>query len=163
MFAPMRLFGITGIICLYLFFQGCTEKKPENNAVTKLDQRTKIRYRQYMSEGKRLYTLHCSNCHQENGSGLVRLYPPLLNSDFMIDNPDEVICIMKNGQEGSITVNGVEFNHDMPENQLLTNLEIAEITTYIYNTFLEEEMKDSVAIVTLNQVADILAKCKNGE
>lgn len=119
-----------------------------------LDQRTRIRLKQYMREGKRLYLLHCSNCHQEEGTGLAQLYPPLKDSDYLISNPKEVICGMRNGQQGPLVVNGITFNQPMPENRTLTDLEIAEIATYVYNEF-----ADSVTIITINEVRQFFREC----
>lgn len=100
-----------------------------------LSRQEKIKFKQYLVEGKRLFLEHCSNCHQENGTGLARLYPPLKGSDYLENNETKVICSIKNGQSGEITVNGILFNQPMPSNPRLTNLEIAEITTYIYSTW----------------------------
>src|SRR5690606_41839566 len=42
---------------------------------------------------------------------------------------------IRNGISGPITVNGIEFVQPMPGIPTLTDLEIAEIMTYIYNTW----------------------------
>ncbi len=119
-----------------------------------LDQRTKIRLKQYLVEGKRLYSLHCANCHQPDGAGLAKLYPPLKKSDYLISNRNESICGMRHGQKGEIFVNGISFNQEMPGVLNLTDLEIAEIATYIYNEF-----ADTVQIITLNEVRAIMKLC----
>jgi cytochrome c551 len=93
------------------------------------------KFTQYYNQGEQLYQQHCSNCHQKNGSGLGRLYPPLATSDFMDNHFDEAICLIRNGKSGPLTVNGINFNQPMPGIASLTDLEIAEITTYIYNTW----------------------------
>jgi cytochrome c551 len=98
-------------------------------------------------EGERLYGIYCANCHQKDGTGLARLYPPLKNSDYMLVNRQKVLCGMRYGQQGAITVNGVVFNQPMPANPSITDLEIAEIATYIYTVF-----ADSVQIITANEV-----------
>jgi cytochrome c551 len=119
-----------------------------------------IKYRQYLVEGKRLYLRHCSNCHMENGEGLGRLYPPLKDSDYLqnVENLSGVICSVKYGQTGEIIVNGITFNQPMPENPWLTNLEIAEILTYIYSTWggMEE-------LITHQQIAVALDSCRQGD
>jgi cytochrome c553 len=119
-----------------------------------LDDRTKIRLRQYMAEGKRLYDVHCSNCHQKDGMGLARLYPPLKNSDYLLPNKDKVICGIRHGQKGEIVVNGISFNQEMPAIPNISDLEIAEIATFIYTEF-----ADSVQIVTINEVREIMENC----
>ena len=121
-----------------------------------LDQRTKIRLRQYMVEGKRLYNLHCANCHQPDGMGLARLYPPLKNSDYLLQNKVKALCGIRYGQKGEIMVNGIMYNQEMPGIPGITDLEIAEIATYIYTEF-----ADTVQIITLNQVKEIMKNCND--
>lgn len=91
--------------------------------------------KQYLVEGERLYVVHCSNCHQRDGKGLRRVYPPLVSSDFLDARFADVICGMKYGLQGEITVNGVMYNQAMPGVISLTELELAEIATYVYNTW----------------------------
>ena len=86
---------------------------------------------QYAVQGERLYERHCANCHQLNGTGLGRLYPPLKNSEYLKKDPAELAGIIRNGMEGSISVNGNEYDQPMAGNPTLTDLEIAEILTYI--------------------------------
>ncbi|MCK5470863.1 MAG: cytochrome c, partial [Cyclobacteriaceae bacterium] len=104
--------GVVGMflfLLISIYFSSCDQKN-KTNKYGHLDLRTKIRLRQYMVEGKRLYSLHCANCHQADGAGLARLYPPLKNSDYLISNRRESICGMRHGQKGEIIVNGVSFN-----------------------------------------------------
>jgi len=131
------------------------ESKSDSGRFDHLDQRTKIRLRQYLVEGRRLYDIYCSNCHQKNGEGLARLYPPLRNSDYILPNREKVICSIRYGQQGSIIVNGVEYNQPMPANLNITDLEIAEIATFVFTEF-----ADSVQIVTINEVRQIMRSCQ---
>ena len=61
---------------------------------------------------------------------------------------------MKYGTEGEITVNGKSFNKPMPGVQSLTELEIAEVATYITNTWGIEK-----GIVEITQVKTALKDC----
>lgn len=45
------------------------------------------------------------------------------------------MCVMKFGIQGEITVNGQSYNKAMPAIPSLTELEIAEIATYIGNSW----------------------------
>ncbi|MFN3841405.1 MAG: c-type cytochrome [Cyclobacteriaceae bacterium] len=110
----------------------------------------------YYNQGEQLYLNHCSNCHQSNGTGLGRVYPPLHQSDYMKNNFETVICIMKNGLEGEIVVNGKDYNQAMPGVPALTDLEIAEIATYIYNTWEHQR-----GLVDVNEVSQILRQCND--
>ena len=97
---------------------------------------------------------HCSNCHQKDGSGLCRVYPPLDTSDYMKNHFKEVICIIRNGARGEMTVNGKQYNQTMPGIPNLSDLEVAEIATYIYNTWSHER-----GLVEVKTASEILAQC----
>ncbi|UII21747.1 c-type cytochrome [Fulvivirga ligni] len=117
-----------------------------------------LKLNQYIYAGKDLYIQHCSNCHQPEGQGLASLYPPLSGSDFLDGKMRELPCIIKNGLEGEITVNGKSFNQVMPANTRLTDLEIAEITTYIYNSWGRSE-----GILNVMEVNKIIPNCSKEE
>lgn len=116
---------------------------------------TSAKFNQYYVHGEQLYEKHCSNCHQLNGSGLGRVYPPLDTSDYMKKNFKDVICLMRHGKNGELIVNGESFNQAMPGIPSLTDLEVAEIATYIYNTWSHEH-----GIVEVKEVSRILAECQ---
>jgi cytochrome c551 len=113
-----------------------------------------LKFKQYMAEGEQLYLKNCSNCHQRNGKGLALVYPPLAPSDFMDKRMDEVICLVRNGRKGELKVNGRSYNQPMPAIPSLTELEIAEIATYIYNSWGHNK-----GLVDVKQVSQSLQAC----
>lgn len=123
------------VVPVWLIFQSCHTRDPK--------------FQQYMVEGERLYMAHCSNCHQKDGSGLGLVYPPLASSDYIISNFDQTICLIKNGTKGEMIVNGKSFNQPMPGIPSLTELEIAEIATFITNSWGAE--KGMVEIKTVSK------------
>lgn len=112
------------------------------------------KFQQYYVEGERLYLSNCSNCHQKDGKGLGLVYPPLAPSDYMDTNPGKVLCQMKKGLSGEIIVNGKKYNQPMPGIPALTELEIAEIATYIYNSWGHEK-----GLIEVNFVSKALREC----
>lgn len=112
------------------------------------------KFRQYHIQGEQLYVKHCSNCHQKDGSGLGRLYPPLNTSDFMENKFEAVICLIRHGKSGEMTVNGLQYDQPMPGVPAISDLEIAEITTYIYNSWSHER-----GLVEVGEVSRVLARC----
>ena len=84
-------------------------------------------------QGKLLYEANCQNCHQADGQALAGLIPPLAGSDYLIINKDKLACIIRNGLDGEIIVNGVSYNQPMPANTLLTEIQISNIINYINN------------------------------
>jgi len=125
------------------------------NAGKDMPRAMKIKFKQYYVEGKRLYISHCSNCHQKNGSGLVRLYPPINNPEYFGKDYKNTICIIRNGQKGEVFINGISFDQPMPENSDLTILEIAELMTYLNNRW---SGQDSRLFTTL-EIARVLENC----
>lgn len=109
---------------------------------------------QYLVEGEKLYVARCSNCHQRDRGGLRRVYPPLAASDYLDNHFEQVICGMKYGMQGEITVNGVTYNQAMPGDLSLTELELAEIATYLYNTGERQR-----GIVEVTEIRPILDSC----
>lgn len=101
-----------------------------------------------------MYTVHCSNCHQKSGEGLRQVYPPLNSSDYLDKNFNEVICMMKYGRRGEMIVNGKTFNQPMPGVRSLTSLELAEIATYLYNTWGRDR-----GIIEIRAVKPIIDAC----
>lgn len=117
-----------------------------------------VKFDQYFVEGEQLYIMHCSNCHQKSGEGLGLLYPPLNVSDYMDENLEAVICLIKNGKQGELIVNGATYNQPMPGISTLTDLEIAEIATYIYNNW-----EHNKGIIDLKLVTKTLKECNQIE
>lgn len=134
-------------IVLVILASSCSSnsKNPDTNSV---------KFKQYYVKGEELYLKHCSNCHQVNGTGLGLVYPPLHTSDYMEQNFESVLCLIKNGIEGEMIVNGKSFQQPMPGVSALTNLEIAEIATYIYNTWDHQR-----GLVDVTEVSRIMDSC----
>ena len=140
------------VILLVIFSTACNTNKPnqdEANGASNLSQKELM----YWSNGKNLYTTFCSNCHTEEGIGMGRLIPPLKNADYLMIDLGRSARIIKYGQSGPLTVNGVDFNQPMPANPKLTNLEIAELITFISNSWGNEAKG-----VTIDEIEDALKK-----
>lgn len=125
---------VSGLMALVLalFVLACSGEKSDGAKVQERLDNAEIKY---FTNGKKLYTQHCSNCHMENGEGLGRLIPPLKNSDYLLSDIPRSALIIQNGIDGTITVNGVEYLQPMPANLSLNPTEIAEILTYITNAW----------------------------
>ncbi len=132
---------------------GSKEKSGELSAMSSRD---KIRLRQYQVQGTQVYATYCISCHQKDGKGLASLYPPLAGSDYLMENLPRAACIIKNGQSKEIVVNGVTYNQMMPAHPI-THLEIAEVLTFIGNTWGNE-----AGLIGVKDVDKWVKACEEG-
>jgi nitrite reductase (NO-forming) len=87
-----------------------------------------------MESGKQIYTQTCFACHQAEGQGIPNAFPPLAKSDYLNANLNRSIEIVLKGKSGEITVNGEKYNSVMTR-QAISNDEIADVLTYVYNSW----------------------------
>lgn len=110
----------------------------------------------YMSNGKDLYRTNCQNCHGENGEGLGDLVPPLTDTSFLKTNKTELACIIKNGANKVMVIHGKKYEEKMPGFNRLEPIDIAQIITFITNSFSNKQ-----GIYTYKEVSNDLNNCKN--
>jgi nitrite reductase (NO-forming) len=130
---------------------GTLQEMPDEGTAT-ATVATKKSLAEKIESGKRIYTNTCFACHQANGEGIANAFPPLANSDYLNADVNRTIDIVLNGKTGEITVNGEKYNSVMTK-QTLTNDEVADVLTYVYNSWGNNKTN-----VTTSQVAQI----KNG-
>jgi nitrite reductase (NO-forming) len=85
--------------------------------------------------GQQLFAGTCSVCHQANGQGLPGVFPPLAKSSILAAEPARIVDIILHGLNGKVTVNGTEYNSVMPPMTQLTDDEVANIATYVLNSW----------------------------
>lgn len=133
----MSKFHISIVVFLILFVSACGPAY-KNEAFKKLSTKDQNKFQKYLIQGRELYQINCISCHQKDGKGLKKLIPPLANADFLRTNQVESARLIRNGSIKPITVNGTSYTPTMPAHPHLSNLEIAEILTYINNSWSNE-------------------------
>ena len=83
------------------------------------------------SQGAVLYKNFCSNCHGIEGEGLRSLYPPLANSDYFINQQENLPCIIRYGLSDPIVVNGKLYKTPMAGIEDLNEIEINNLVNFI--------------------------------
>lgn len=104
--------------------------------------------KQSMKRGNEIYSDFCITCHLQKGEGVPYTFPPLANSDYLMQNRENSIRAIKYGLQGEITVNGITYNSSMADLGL-EDEEIADVMNYISNSW----GNTSDAIVTTEEVA----------
>lgn len=87
-----------------------------------------------LAHGETIYQQSCVACHQATGAGIPNVFPPLAGADYLNEDLQRAIEIVKHGMSGEIVVNGEVYNSVMPP-QNLSDQEIASVLTYIYNNW----------------------------
>ena len=85
--------------------------------------------------GQQLYETHCVACHQITGQGLKGAFPPLAGSDYLVADKSRAIGTVIKGLSGEITVNGEKYNAIMPNFSYLNDEQVANIVTYVANSW----------------------------
>ncbi len=84
------------------------------------------------SAGAKVFSANCAACHGAQGQGQPGVFPPLANNPAVTGDPNAVIGIVLNGLQKQITVNGQNYNGQMPAwKGTLTSQQTADVITYI--------------------------------
>ena len=82
--------------------------------------------------GEEIYQDFCLQCHLTTGEGVSGVFPPLKNSDYLMNNIEKSIAGIKFGLKGQIIVNDEIYDGVMAK-QGLDHEEIADVMNYILN------------------------------
>ncbi len=116
-------------ICSFLMLPVLIKAQEGNHCAAK-----KSPFRLSMDSGKKVYMLHCTSCHQPDGVGIPNVNPSL-NSQQVTGDKNKLIGIIIKGSSAHQEINGIVYNNAMPPNSGLNDQEIADVLTYIRNSF----------------------------
>jgi mono/diheme cytochrome c family protein len=102
-----------------------------------------------MTDGEKLYRGACIACHEVDGTGSPRVYPPLPgNANLQSADPSSTLRIILDGAE-TVTTPRAPNKGSMPEYATkMTDQQIADVTNYIRNSW-----GNAAPAVTADQVA----------
>ena len=84
--------------------------------------------------GEEIYGRTCKACHQATGTGIPGAFPPLAESDYLLEDKIRAIKQVINGSSEEMIVNGVTYNGTMtPQN--LEDQEIVDVLNYVLNSW----------------------------
>jgi len=90
---------------------------------------------QRVAAGRKVYQNVCQACHGVEGKGLPGAFPPVANSDWIAENQGRLIEVILKGLSGPIVVNGQQYNAVMPPMAYLSDTDIANVLTFVLNTW----------------------------
>ena len=102
-----------------------------------------------MSAGRAIYDHACISCHEADGSGAPRIYPPLPGNPLLQSaDPASTLRIVLDGAQ-SVTTPRAPNKGSMPSYaKELSDQQIADVTNYIRNSW-----GNAAPLVTSDQVA----------
>ena len=88
-----------------------------------------------VAAGKKIYLARCLTCHQVDGLGVQNMNPPLAGTTYVLGDKTRLINIVLNGFNERVEIDGDIYNNPMPSQSTLTDQEIADVLTYVRNSF----------------------------
>ena len=124
-----------------------TKPKPQpaqQNTLAAAKQRGKIGYETY-----------CLSCHQPDGAGVPRMNPPLIKTPYVLGDKKKLIGIVLNGLNAGVEIDGETYSNPMPAQDFLKDQDIADLLTYVRNSF-----GNKASMVTVTDVKGVRAAKK---
>jgi nitrite reductase (NO-forming) len=91
--------------------------------------------RAQFEHGRQVYMQTCFVCHQPDGKGVAGQIPPLAKSDLLMADKQGAIRGVLQGRSGEVLVNGKKYNGIMVPLPQLSDEEIANVITYVRNSW----------------------------
>jgi len=88
-----------------------------------------------MKRGAAVYARTCIACHQPTGKGLPPVFPSISETPIVVGNPELPIKFILQGLMGPITVGGMTYNSMMPPVPGVSDGDIADVLTYVRQSF----------------------------
>lgn len=100
-------------------------------------------------DGATVYAANCAACHQATGLGLTGVFPPLVGTEWVLENDERLVQILLHGINGELVVNDVTYNGVMPAFSQLSDAELAAVLSHIRSTW-----GNAAPAITSQQVTD---------
>ncbi len=110
-----------------------------------------------MTAGAAIFADSCSGCHQADGKGVARIFPPLVhNANVQQDIPDTVIRVILDGAQ-TVATDAKPTPFTMPAyDWKLDNKQVAAVATYVRNAW-----GNSAPAVSADQVRALRQEIKD--
>ena len=87
-------------------------------------------------KGEILYKQYCLSCHQADGYGVPNMNPPLIKTNYVTgDKRKLILWVLSGSGTNKLSIGGNTYKNKMPAQKYLKDDEIADILTYVRNSF----------------------------
>jgi len=106
-----------------------------------------------LERGKTVYLQRCMACHQMDGGGVPRLNPPL-DGASKVKGKDKLylVRVIIKGMTERVELDGEYYDNNMSANPDLTDTQIADVLTYIRNSWSNKASAVTAADVKMARV-----------
>ena len=129
----ISLLFLTFLISSAMIQQKPKQAKVKHPKMTKLKKQA-IGNQAIADSGKIIYETYCLACHQEDGSGVPGMNPPLGKTDWVLGDSTRLIGVILKGLKNA-EVNGDTYSNEMASHDFLTDKQISEVLTYVRKNF----------------------------
>lgn len=146
-----RISGYIALIAALMSFQNLPKKTgPSRSGKSTVSITASIEI------GKIIYLQKCLSCHQVDGGGVPHLNAPLDGASAVVGNDKaKIIRIVLNGMTDRVEIDGEYYSNNMAPHKDLTNRQIADVLTYVRNSW-----TNKASAVTAAEVKAVRAKNK---
>lgn len=102
--------------------------------------------------GKAIYMQSCVACHLADGGGVQNLNPPLIKTSYVLGNSQRLINVLLKGLSRQ-PIDGETYSNAMPAYNYLSDNQIADVLTYVRNSF-----GNKAGVISAAQVKAVRAK-----
>ncbi|OCX52340.1 cytochrome C [Mucilaginibacter sp. PPCGB 2223] len=88
-----------------------------------------------IARGKVVYTKNCLSCHFVDGGGVPNMNPPLVKTSYVLGDKTKLIKVVLNGFAQNVEIDGETYSNNMAPHNFLSDQEIADVLTYVRNSF----------------------------
>lgn len=125
---------------IFLLITAAAGQQKQNSKVQQPSIKTSI------AAGKLVYTQYCLSCHMADGGGVENMNPPLIKTSFINGDKSKLVSVLLNGLSQQ-EINGETYNNVMASFSYLTDKQIADVLTYVRNSFGNKKTAVTVAEV----------------
>jgi len=88
-----------------------------------------------LTRGAVVYKNVCITCHQADGGGVPNMNPPLIKTTYVLGDKARLAHIVLAGLAEPIEIDGDDYKQHMPAQAYLTDQQVADVLTFVRNSF----------------------------
>lgn len=88
-----------------------------------------------IARGQLVYRKACLSCHMADGGGVPHMNPPLTQTSYILGDESKIIYIVLHGMIDRVPIEDEYYSNNMAAHTDLNNQQIADVLTYVRNSF----------------------------